>query len=92
MAVVRPEQPGDVVAIHVLHAASFPTDAEARLVSLLRAAGHLPVSLVAEVDGAVVGHVAFSPVMGRDRRSRGWAGPGRGVGAPPATRHRRPSD
>jgi putative acetyltransferase len=53
----------DVAAIHVLHAASFPTDAEARLVSLLRAAGHLPVSLVAEVDGAVVGHVAFSPVM-----------------------------
>ena len=62
MTVVRPEQPGDVAAIHAVHAASFPTDAEARLVSLLRAAGHLPVSLVAEADGAVVGHVAFSPV------------------------------
>jgi putative acetyltransferase len=63
MPVVRPEQPGDIAAIHALHAASFPTDAEARLVSLLRAAGHLPVSLVAEADGAVVGHVAFSPVV-----------------------------
>ena len=62
MAVVRPEQPGDVAAIHTVHAASFPTGAEARLVSLLREAEHLPVSLVAETDGAIVGHVAFSPV------------------------------
>jgi putative acetyltransferase len=63
MAAVRPEQPGDVAAIHAVHAASFPTDVEARLVSVLRAAGHLLVSLVAEADGAVVGHVAFSPVV-----------------------------
>ena len=62
MAVVRPEQPGDVAAIHAVHAASFPTGAEARLVSLLREAEQLPVSLVAETDGAIVGHVAFSPV------------------------------
>lgn len=61
MEIVRPERPGDVAAIHAVHAASFPTDAEARLVSLLRAAGRLSVSLVAEVDGVVVGHVAFSP-------------------------------
>ena len=40
----------------------FPTDAEARLVRLLRDARHLTVSLVAETDGAIVGHVAFSPV------------------------------
>src|SRR5262249_47493625 len=29
---------------------------------LLRTAGHLQVSLVAEVGGIVVGHIAFSPV------------------------------
>lgn len=62
MIAVRPEQPGDAAAIHALLAASFPTDAEARLVDLLRAAGHLTLSLVADEDGAVVGHVAFSPV------------------------------
>ena len=62
MVVVRPEQSGDAATIQAVHVASFPTDVEARLVSLLRAAGHLPVSLVAEADGAVVGHVAFSPV------------------------------
>ena len=62
MAAVRPERPGDVPAIRAVHAASFPTDAEARLVDRLRDAGRLVVSLVAEADGAVVGHVAFSPV------------------------------
>jgi putative acetyltransferase len=50
------------MAIHGVHAASFPTTAEARLVDLLRAAGRLTVSLVAEANGTVIGHVAFSPV------------------------------
>jgi putative acetyltransferase len=45
-----------------VHAASFPTPGEARLVDELRAAGRLLVSLVAEAHGEVVGHVAFSPV------------------------------
>ena len=61
-AVIRPEQPADAAAIHAVHAASFPTAAEARLVDLLRAAGRLAVSVVAESGGVVVGHVAFSPV------------------------------
>lgn len=62
MVVVRPEQASDAPAVHALNAASFPSDGEARLVDRLRAAGRLPVSLVAEVGGSVVGHVAFSPV------------------------------
>src|SRR5436190_24400788 len=62
MVAVHPERPGGAAAINAVHAASFPTDLEARLVDLLRAAGRLRVSLVAEVGGAVVGHIAFSPV------------------------------
>lgn len=62
MAAIRPEQASDVPAIHMIHTESFPTDGEARLVSLLRAAGRLAVSLVAEANGSVVGHIAFSPV------------------------------
>jgi putative acetyltransferase len=62
MTTVRPEQPGDAAAVFAVHAASFPGVDEARLVDLLRDAGRLTVSLVAEVDGAVVGHVGFSPV------------------------------
>jgi putative acetyltransferase len=62
MTTVRPEQTGDVDAIYAIHAASFPGVDEARLVDLLREGGQLSVSLVAEVEGAVVGHVGFSPV------------------------------
>lgn len=62
LTIVRPENSGDIAAIREVHVVSFPSDAEARLVEQLRDAGHLTVSLVAEVDGRVVGHVAFSPV------------------------------
>jgi putative acetyltransferase len=62
MVAVRPERQGDAAAIHAVHAASFPTDLEARLVDRLRAAGRLPVSLVAVVGGEVIGHIGFSPV------------------------------
>lgn len=60
--VIRPEQPDDAAAICAVHTASFPSAGEARLIDLLRAAGRLAVSLVAESGGVVIGHVAFSPV------------------------------
>lgn len=59
---VRPERPEDQAAIHALHVAAFPTDAEARLVDALRVGGALTLSLVAVIGGALVGHIAFSPV------------------------------
>jgi putative acetyltransferase len=59
---VHRERPEDRAAIHALIAGAFPTDAEARLVDLLRAAGRLAVSLVAIDAREIVGHVAFSPV------------------------------
>lgn len=59
---VRPEAPADHGKIRAVHTASFPTVAEACLVDDLRAAGRLRVSLVAEDQGDIVGHVAFSPV------------------------------
>lgn len=59
---IRDEQAGDEEAIFAVHAAAFPTDAEARLVDALRGARHLVLSLVAEIEGRVIGHVAWSPV------------------------------
>jgi putative acetyltransferase len=41
----------------------------------LRAAGALTISLVAEIDGQVVGHIAFSPVTVSDGAT-GWYGLG----------------
>ena len=65
MTVIRPEEVRDITAIRGVHLASFPSGVEAELVELLRVAGHMKVSLVADVDGTVVGHVAFSPVSTR---------------------------
>jgi putative acetyltransferase len=63
--VIREEAPADIAAIRRLEAAAFDTDAEAKLVDALRAAGALTLSLVAEAeaDGKIVGHIAFSPVV-----------------------------
>lgn len=67
---IREEVPADASAIHEVNVAAFETEAEAKLVDALRAAGALQLSLVAELDGRIVGHIAFSPVtVTEDRRS-----------------------
>ncbi|HEY2175686.1 MAG TPA: N-acetyltransferase [Mycobacteriales bacterium] len=62
---VRPEIPGDRVDVRTVHTAAFGRSAEADLVDSLRATeGWLPsLSLVAEQDGTIVGHVLFSDVL-----------------------------
>ncbi len=75
---IRPEQPADAAAIRRVLEAAFPTAAEAHLVELLRAGGHLGISLVAEVDDEIVGHIAFSPV-----EIEGAAVEGIGIGLAP---------
>lgn len=59
---IRPENELDRDAIYQVNLAAFERPGEGLLVDLLRAQGGLSVSLVAEVAGAVVGHIAFSPV------------------------------
>lgn len=77
---IRPESPGDVEAIHALTAAAFQraphtSHTEHLIVDALRAAGQLAVSLVDERQGALVGHVAVSPVAVSDG-TRDWFGLG----------------
>lgn len=77
---IRPEAPGDVEAIHALTAAAFQraphtSHTEHLIVDALRAAGALTLSLVEERQGAVVGHVAVSPVTVSDG-TRDWFGLG----------------
>ncbi|MGD0191253.1 MAG: N-acetyltransferase [Rhizomicrobium sp.] len=57
---IRDETEADRLSIFRVHAAAFPSDGEARLVDMLRDGGDLTISLVAECEGTVVGHVAFS--------------------------------
>jgi putative acetyltransferase len=60
--VIRAESPADAAAVRAVHKAAFPTDVEARLVDAIRANGNDRVSLVAEAQARIVGHVLFSPV------------------------------
>ena len=62
MILLRPEEPGDAGSIAQTIEAAFGSSAEAQLVAVLREAGALCWSLVALADGAIVGHVALSPV------------------------------
>jgi putative acetyltransferase len=69
---IRPEAGGDHEAVRRVNRTAFGRDDEGRLVDELRAGGHAPFSLVAEVDGEVVGHIMFSDL--RIRTSGGVIG------------------
>lgn len=74
--IIRPEVSSDRVAIKsVINAAfagmPYAEGDEAELVDDLRHAMALPVSLVAVLNDAVIGHIAFSPAYSSDNTS-GW--------------------
>ncbi len=77
---IRDETDADVVAIADVTVAAFKTlevsnQTEQFIITALRAANALALSLVAEVEGRVVGHIAFSPVAISDG-TRDWYGLG----------------
>jgi putative acetyltransferase len=59
---IRPETEADFDAIAIVNTLAFHQTGESRLVRMLRESGDLSLSLVAEVDGELVGHLAFSPI------------------------------
>jgi predicted N-acetyltransferase YhbS len=74
---VRPERPGDFEAIDEIVSAAFlaefGTTTEAALVRSMREREELigDLTLVAEIDGRVVGHIAFSEVTLDGQAARG---------------------
>jgi putative acetyltransferase len=74
---VRDAGPADAGAVRAVHTAAFPTAGEADLVEALERAGDAVVSLVAEREGEIVGHVLLSRVAasgeGRTYRALGLA-------------------
>ncbi len=73
---VRPESAGDIDAIFQLTEQAFRNhpfgdQTEKFVVNALRRSGALAVSLVAEMAGQIVGHVAFSPAE-MSNSSRHW--------------------
>ncbi len=78
--VIRSETDADVSAITEVTIAAFRTleisnHTEQFIVVALRVARALTISLVAELDGRVIGHIAFSPVTISDG-TRNWYGLG----------------
>ena len=65
---IRPERPDDNPAIRAINDAAFEQPAEGAVVDAIRAACPDILSLVAEEEGEVVGHILFSPAgaMGPD--------------------------
>ncbi len=78
--IIRTETESDIQAISEVTKAAFETipisnHTEQFIINALRNAKALTISLVAEVDKKVVGHIAFSPVTISDG-SPGWYGLG----------------
>jgi putative acetyltransferase len=78
--IIRKETTSDIEAITQVTIAAFKTlpiseHTEQFIIKALRAAGALTLSLVAEIDGRVVGHIAFSPVVISDG-TKDWYGLG----------------
>jgi putative acetyltransferase len=60
---IRDEIPADVAAIREVNARAFGQPQEGDIVDALRANGAARLSLVATLDGRVVGHVMYSPAF-----------------------------
>jgi putative acetyltransferase len=78
--IIRKETTSDIEAITQVTIAAFRTlpisnHTEQFIIKALRTAGALTLSLVAEIDGRVVGHVAFSTVIISDG-TKDWYGLG----------------
>ena len=58
--IIREETADDVCGIRVVNKASFDTNSEADLVDLLREKDKFILSLVAEIEGQIVGHILFT--------------------------------
>lgn len=80
MLIIRNETASDIEAITDITKAAFENhpfsnNTEQFIINALRGANALTISLVAELEGKVVGHIAFSPVTFSDG-SKNWYGLG----------------
>jgi putative acetyltransferase len=78
--IIRKETQSDIEAITQVTIAAFRTlpisnHTEQFIIKALRAAGALTLSLVTEIGGIIVGHIAFSPVTISDG-AKDWYGLG----------------
>src|SRR4030095_4541152 len=63
---IQEERPSDIAAIRDVNRRAFGQDQEANIVDALRSNGGSLLSLVASLNGRVVGHIMYSPITVRD--------------------------
>ena len=63
---MRREQESDVDQITEIHNQAFNGLDEGKIVKKLREDKNLTISLVCEIDGKVVGHIAYSPIKNKN--------------------------
>jgi putative acetyltransferase len=89
---IREERPDDVGAIRALNLAAFGRPQEGALIDALRTNGAISLSLVAAVEGRLVGQALYSPVsisLNGEEAVGAGLGPNGGNPRAPAQRHRR---
>jgi len=62
MSLIQRETQADIDSVREVNRQAFGREDEGRLVDLVRDGGHARLSLVAVLDGAIVGHILFSDV------------------------------
>lgn len=67
MIEIREERPEDIAALREVNKRAFGQDQEANIVDALRANGAALLSLVATLNGQVVGHIMYSPITVGDK-------------------------
>jgi putative acetyltransferase len=72
---VREESPGDVAPIRNVNKRAFGQDQEGNIVDALRSNGAARLSLVATLNGRVVGHIMYSPVSANGEVTGAALGP-----------------
>jgi putative acetyltransferase len=75
MIEIREERPGDIIAIREVNQRAFRQDEEGNIVDALRSNGAVLLSLVAALNGRVVGHIMYSPASIGDEVTGAALGP-----------------
>jgi len=65
--IIREENQSDIASITTVHSQAFNGPDEGEIVKNLRENNNLTISLVAEADGKIIGHIAYSPIYSKNK-------------------------
>ena len=68
--IIREENESDIANITAVHGQAFNGSDEGKIVKNLRKNNNLIISLVAETDGKIIGHIAYSPIYNKNNGNK----------------------